>query len=493
MTLAPLWRTRFFAAGAAVIAVWLGVELAHGALFWPAACAGALALFLLARFQPLPLGTLLLTAVAAGYILGNRGFAQISLSGSFPFLPGEVALVVAGGLLLVHCAWRHELPFRCDPLNLALLAWMLAGALRIPFDVRTHGFMALRDFALVYYAAFFFLGQELARDPRSRRFFLDTLTASCVLLLPVYLLSQQFPDFFLGSLALRGNPLIFHKGDLAATFIAAGAVLLFLRFEERRRWWLAAASLVLSGAVFLLNNRAAMLALAVATGWLAVRGRWRFAAAQAASGAVAVVVVLLVASALRISWERTPVFHVYERIVSIADPMGQRAYRGEETFNKGDNNRYRTVWWTAVIHETLDGNPYVGLGFGHDLAERFAREYYPEGGDDFSVRSPHNVLITIFARTGAAGLAIFLIVVGVMAVRTWRAVGASREEAGPWCVAWTLLVSACLGVVLEGPMGAMVFWTVLGVANGTSSRVSAEIVTDELRILAEPEPAHDST
>lgn len=467
MTLAPLWRTRFFAAGAAVVAVWLGVELAHGALFWPAACAGALGLFLLARFQPLPLGTLLLTAVAAGYIIGNRGFAQLSLSGSFPFLPGEVALVVAGGLLLVQCAWRHELPLRRDPLNLAVLAWMLVGALRIPFDVRAHGFMALRDFALVYYAAFFFLGQELARDARSRRFFLNTLTASCVALLPVFLFAQRFPDVFFGPLSVRGNPLIFYKGDLAATFVAAGAVLLFLRFEERGRWWLAAASLMLSGAVLLLNNRAAMLALAVATAWLAVRGRWRFAAAQAASGAVAVIVVLLVAGALRISWERTPVFHVYERIVSIVDPMGQRAYRGEETFNKGDNNRYRTVWWTAVIHETLDGNPYVGLGFGHDLAERFVREYYPENTDEFSVRSPHNALVSIFARMGAVGLAAFLLLVGVMAVRTWRAVGARRADAGPWCVAWALLTSACLGVVLEGPMGAMVFWTVLGIANGS--------------------------
>jgi hypothetical protein len=32
-----------------------------------------------------------------------------------------------------------------------------------------------------------------------------------------------------------------------------------------------------------------------------------------------------------------------------------------------------------------------------------------------------------------------------------------------------LLVAACFGVVLEGPMGAAVFWTILGLASATST------------------------
>jgi hypothetical protein len=34
-----------------------------------------------------------------------------------------------------------------------------------------------------------------------------------------------------------------------------------------------------------------------------------------------------------------------------------------------------------------------------------------------------------------------------------------------------LLVSACLGVFLEGPMGATIFWTILGLANGVRPQV----------------------
>src|SRR5690606_32271063 len=71
------------------------------------------------------------------------------------------------------------------------------------------------------------------------------------------------------------------------------------------------------------------------------------------------------------------------------------------------------------------------------------------------------------ARMGAIGLLLFLVCIALIAVRTWRAIRVSADDAGPWCVVWAMLTSACLGVVLEGPMGAVVFWTVLGVANGT--------------------------
>ncbi len=466
MILAPVWRTRLFAAGAAIVAVWLAIDIAHGRFLWPSALAGLLALFLLSRAQPLPLGHLALIVVSAGYIVGNRGFAQISLSPHFPLLPAELALLLAGGLLLVQSAWRHELPVRRDPLNGAILAWIVVGSLRVVFDVRAFGFMALRDFALVYYAAFFFLGQDLARDPRSARIFINVLAFSCALVLPLYLVSERFPDFFFNLLSFRGNPLIYFKGDLAGTFVAVGAVLFWIRFEAARGLWNAAISLVLAGGVVAMNNRASLLALIVATAWLAIRGRWRFAASQAVAGVVATILILSVASALRISWEKTPVFALYERVVSIADPAGQRAYRGSDTHYKGDNNLYRLVWWQAVIDETIDGNPYLGLGFGHDLAERFVREYYPENSEEFNVRSPHNVLLTIFARMGAAGLLLFLAIILLTAVQTCRAIPRTLAHAAPWCVAWAMLVSACLGVVLEGPMGAVVFWTTLGLAHG---------------------------
>ncbi|HWA85581.1 MAG TPA: O-antigen ligase family protein [Opitutus sp.] len=465
MTLSPLWRTRFFAAGAAVLAVWLGVDLAYREFVFPGLCAGALAIFLLARFQPLPIEALLTGIAMAGYVIGNRGFAQISLAGHFPLLPGEAVLVLGGAILLVRTAWRRELPFRRDPLNLLLLAWMTFGALRLLVDVHHYGFLALRDFALVYYAAYFFLGQEIANDARAARFCENILLASCVIMLPLYVLTHEIPIFFLTELTVQGEPVIYYKDDLAGLFLMIGSVLAFLRFEERRRWWSLVISPVLAGSALTLANRAAMLALATATLWLLLGRRWRFAAMLSGSGIMAIVVILAGASALRIPWERTPVLGVYEGLVSLTDPTGARQYKGSETFNKGDNNRFRWVWWHAVVDETVEADPYFGLGFGADLASRFAQEYYPEGSDEFPTRSPHNVLLTIFARLGAVGLIAFLGVVAIVTRETWQAVRAGPRLAAPWCAVWAIFTSACLGVVLEGPMGAVIFWTILGLAH----------------------------
>jgi O-antigen ligase len=467
MTLQPVWRTRLFAAGAGAIAVWLGVSIAQQQFFWPALTAAGLLLFALARWQPLPLGTVILGAAVCGYIVGNRGFAQIMLLPNQPLLPAEAVLMLAGGLLLVQCAWRHELPFRRDPLNVLVLGWLAIGTLRMGFDFRQHGLLAIRDFALVYYAAFFYLAQDAAREISGRRFLERVVLVSCVLLLGISFFYDRYPEFFFSTLSFRGSPLIYYKGDLVGTFMAVGAVFFFLRYEERRHGWNLALSLVLVGAVIATNNRASMMGLFVATVWLAIGGRWKFAIAQSAAGMGAAVLVLLAASVMNLPLEKTPLFGVYERVVSLTDPSGKRDYRGNETFNKGDNNLFRTTWWNAVLAETVDANPYVGLGFGHDLADRFVREYYPESGEEFAVRSPHNVLITVFARMGAAGVSVFLAIIGVIGVRTWRAVRAGPSYAAPWCAVWIMFASACFGVVLEGPMGAVVFWTMVGLAHAS--------------------------
>jgi O-antigen ligase len=138
------------------------------------------------------------------------------------------------------------------------------------------------------------------------------------------------------------------------------------------------------------------------------------------------------------------------------------------------------VWWRAVLTETIDRNPYTGVGFGYDLADRFVRQYYPESGEEFSVRSPHNALVTIFARLGAAGLLVFVGIVAVIGRLTRQAVRLGPQEAAPWCAAWIILASACFGVVLEGPMGAVVFWTVLGIAHARLFCVSPAKSTPQI-------------
>ncbi|HWL15400.1 MAG TPA: O-antigen ligase family protein [Opitutus sp.] len=479
MTLDPIWRTRVFAGVAAVAAVFMGFSVANGALILPLLFAAAIALFVVAQWQPFSLITLLLALAMFGYVVGNRGFAQLMLLPGFPLLPAEAILAFACPLLLVHSAWRREAPVRRDALNLLIVAWIAVGVGRMVFDFRAFGFWAVRDFATVYYAAFFFLAQEAARQERNARVIQTSLLIATGVLFGINLVYERNLDFFFGTLTFRGSPLIAYKGDLIGTFLAVGSVLFFLRFEAGGKRANIAVSLALAAATLASNNRASMLGLAVAAAWLAAGRRWRFAAVLGGSGAIAAIVILMAAAVTNTSWQRTPVYGVYERIASLFDPAGERVYRVEETSNKGDNNVFRRVWWQAVFDETVEENALTGLGFGRDLADRFVREYYPESTDDFNVRSPHNILLTVFARMGALGLAIFLAMLAVMARHTWSAVRVGPQAAAPWCAAWTILTSACFGVVLEGPMGAVVFWTLLGLGSGERRRNSAEAADAE--------------
>lgn len=477
MTLTPIWRTRLFASAGAVLAVVLGAQIAQESFFWASICTGAFAAFILARTQSQSLGTVSLGLLLIGYIVGNRGFAQLSFSGVFPLLPAELVLLVGGVLLLVDSAYRRELPWRHDLLNFTLLAWMVVGTIRALFGARAYGFAAARDYALVYYAGFFFLAQRAGANAAALKFLRHCLLVGCLLLLVIHPLFTQFPDFFIGTFTLRGVPLIFYKDDLAGNFMAMGSLLFFAQFEQSKNWGSLLLSLALAALMLSTNSRSSMVGLAVGATWLALGGRWRFGLVLAASGLAAAVLIFIAAQVRNQSLEQTPLQSLYERTLSIVDPQGQRSYQTDDTSFKGDNNVFRMVWWRAAIDEAVENNVWFGLGFGYDLADRFVRQYFPESSEDFTARSPHNVLITIFARMGLVGSGAFLVFLAVFIRRTLHAVRSTAPdptERTLWCAGWVMFTCACFGVVLEGPMGAVVFWTVLGLANAAHAHAAEE-------------------
>jgi hypothetical protein len=464
MDWSPTSRTRIAAISSACIAIWLGSAVANQEMFLPGLVVGGLGLLLLVTIQPVPVDALLLGGVLFGYIVGNRGFAQLHPP-NLPLLPAEFALVVSGAIIGVRCTQHRILPLRTDFINLAILTWIAISSVRLFADVKTFGFMALRDYATVYYAAFFYLGQQAAASTTGRSFLRSCLIISCIGLAVMFPLFVKFPAVFFGPLSFQGVPIIFFKGDLAGTFLAVGSILFYVRYEQRRSVVALIASLIFAGGTLLTNNRASMLGLIAATLLLGMARRWRFAVIQVLAAAIAATMILFVVYVRGTSWHQTPLYGLYERTMSLVDPSGQRTYSNEDAADKGDNNRFRMVWWRAVYDETISIAPLTGLGYGYDLADRFVEKYYPEAGEEFTTRSPHNVVLTVFARTGLAGLLPFLAVIAALLVSTIRTARSDLESGGLWLGCCAILVSACFGVVLEGPMGAVVFWTVLGVAN----------------------------
>jgi hypothetical protein len=233
-----------------------------------------------------------------------------------------------------------------------------------------------------------------------------------------------------------------------------------------RRFWFvsASASLLLIG--LMASPRAGMFGVFVVTVlWLAT-GRWRIAAAElgvvAAASAASVAVLAFLGRDLKAS---AP-YSMYEHAVSIFDPAGSGTYLNGESGDPGANNRFRMIWWRDVIEETLDTSPLLGTGFGSDLSTRFLADYDLLTDETFAARSPHSMIVTMFGRLGLVGLLAWIAVSAALARMVWRLFkGGDPDGLGLASVVCVIWLSACVGVVLESPMGAVVFWTAAGLAN----------------------------
>ena len=474
--LSPTWRDRIWIVGAVLIALLVGVQIAQGGWILAGGLAGAVGLLLLYRLDSSGLSKTVLVGLLAGYLIGNRGFAQFMPAPGLPLLPGEAGLAILLTLLFVEQSRGRSKVSFWAALDALIIGWILVGAGRMFFDGRAYGILALRDFATVYYATFYLIARAAAmRDPRLGPTLLATLRICAVPLAILFVISGSFPGLFLDTLTVRGVPLIFFKADLVGLYAAIGAVLHFLRWEETGRKHNLIFCFGLFGLVMTSNNRAAMVALLVMCGWVVVSGRWRLAAWLGIGGLLGIFTLLLSAQLKNESWETTPLFDIYEAVVSVTDPTGQGVYRGQESSVKGDNNLFRWVWWKLAITEAWEKAPIFGLGFGYDISAEFSREYFAGMANDFTARSPHSIFVTIFARMGLVGLSLFLGIVALMFHHTRNALISSvPHELGAWAGAWAILASASFGVVLEGPMGAIVFWILLGIASGMSSNLNAK-------------------
>lgn len=463
----PRFRLFLYLAAGAAIGVAIGADIADESFGLASLVAMACGWLILRRVSPADPDAWMLAAVIFGYVVGNRGFAQLQPANLIPLLPAEAVLLVAVPALLVRMAVRKDSGICRDALNYSILLWIALGLIRLPIDLRNYGVLALRDFAMVYYAVFFFVAQAFASRPPNVRVLTGAITLGYVCLIPVVISILIWPDFLVDNLTWRGIPLIYHKSDLIATSLAAGFFWLWTRWEkDGRRVWLvlAAASLLLIGEMS--SPRAAMAAVGVTTLlWLA-KGRWRIAAAQAGLIAAAAVIGIGVLTFTGGDVKTSVPYSMYEHAVSIFDPYGTGTYINGDSGNPADNNRFRLVWWNDVIGETMADNPIFGLGFGTDLAARFAADYGLTTDETFAARSPHSMIVTTFGRMGFLGLAGWLAVSALTARTVWRLFAEGNPDAiGFCCIVTVTWISACVGVVLESPMAAVIFWTALGLAH----------------------------
>lgn len=481
---------RLIIAGSIAFAIWAASSLADGSL-WLAGLLSAAALGAAAHaVLRVRVDALFSGLVMLGLLIGNRGFAQLSPP-NLPLLPAEAALGLSLVVGLWTAAYLRRLPISTDAVSVSLIAWIVVSTTRLPFDIRQFGLIAIRDFATVYYALFFFFAQEWHRMPEARAWLHRCLIAGLTIAPLAFEAFKHWPEVIMSLTEVRQIPLIFIKGDTMAALMAGGAAWCGCLATARRHIGYGVLGLLLLTSILLSNSRAALVALVVLAVWFCLARAWRLLRMVAIYAFAAFTVMLAIALFSDQLWHETEIYRAYERVASIADLSGTRTYRSAALQDKGDNNEFRLTWWALVARQTWEEGRWLGLGFGRELAAEFARIYYPEADESFTARSPHNVVLSVFARSGVIGLLSFLVFLLFFARSTWRAARNGVNDAfGLWLFGWGVFVSACFGVVLEGPMGAVVFWTVLGLAN--ASLTAAKAPSESSATLAPPQPAEES-
>lgn len=475
----PRLKNSLIMMAAALVAVLLGINLANEEYSWLGFSLAICTAAILTRALSLSGDVIVVGMVTFGYLVGNRGFAQLTPAASLPLLPAEGALLVASSWALISAALEKKLPYQRNALNWAVAIWLVVGTVHAPFDTQRYGLLALRDFAMTYYAVFFFLAQRVGAIPKARNYLLACILAGFALLTPLSICYELWPNLFF-QLRVRGIPLLLYKGDLVLMFTACAGVMFFLTPSKRGWHWLALYAMLLCSYVLMRESRASIVGLLLVIGLLALHRHWRMPVAFLSTVSCGAAVILALAALTSNRWAEERLTAVGRHFDSIVNPVRNISSAGDDTTYKWDNNRFRLVWWRTLSEETLQQNPVLGLGFGYDMAKGFVQAYNPEMSDDFSARSPHNIALTALGRLGLVGLASWLFVTGCILKQAWLSFQRDKnpQHWSVWGSLLIILVTAHLQVVLEGPMGAVPFWVLLGLASATMRAPASDQIPD---------------
>lgn len=405
-----------------------------------------------------------------GYAVMGRGFAYVGFP---PIYVGEVLLILGAAVLLARAGWGGLVG---DPLTWVLLLFMAVGATATIPHLGTYGVDAVRDAAQWGYGVFALVVAGLVRDVPGIRGVLGWYrrVVPWLLLGPVtvfgllVVLGDRLP-----LLPFSGVPIVGFKGGDVAVHLAGvlGFVVLGLHralgaparaLAPSREWfwwgfWLVAF-------VTTLTVRASFVTLAFTAGVLFVlrpTGRW-WKLLAICGVLLAVAVAFEVEVTVGKSERPLSVANVVTMVRSIFEPVGTGAYDG--------SRGWRLQWWSDIVGYTILGEYFwTGKGYGINLADADGFEVDAFG----SLRSPHNGHLTLLARSGVPGAAMWLLLLTSIAISLFRAFRRRLAEGRTdwahlnlWLLAYLLafVTNGAFDVYLEGPMGGIWFWSVVGFA-----------------------------
>jgi hypothetical protein len=413
---------------------------------------------------------LALSCVLLGYAVMGKGFAYLGyppvLVGELTFLAGIFFLLRSGCLVAVF-------GFGPSLLLAAIMSWTLLRTL--PF-VGTYGFDALRDSVIIMYGGFSFIVAALLIEDCRR---INTLVRYYRIFLGIYVPAVPFLfplGFYFGDdiLKVPGTTvsLIWLGPGEVGTHLAGAAVFTLVGFRKATPVWTACllAALVMASAV----SRAAMLAFIAPVVLAAlVLGKARMFAIIIPIGLMLLATTYLLETSFssyqeaRSSTER-PVSSV-QLVENVASIFGRAGDQTEST------KEWREKWWNIIVDNTVRG-PYfwTGRGFGVNLG---FEDGFGNPHNERPLRSPHNGHITILARAGIPGAALWGVFLAAwFGTLLHTMLLARRRGQAEWaglllfvaCYATSCVINATFDVALEAPMQGIWFWCLIGSGIGAT-------------------------
>jgi len=407
------------------------------------------------------------------------GYYLLGKSWGYLFV-GEIGLVYFLLIFLSHILIRHKIK-KGFPLILYVLIFY--GLVQLTMGFKSHGIDAVRDsvvilyclFAFVFYNFFQFINYSAEDWIKSIFKILKYLP---IYYLVFFTINRLLPGFLFIPV-IEFNLFSVKPGDLGVhiLFVTLAFFLRFISFNNRYMKIFFISSVIILVLYCAVYNRGGFLAFLIPFIMMLIFKK-KLKYIKYAFGIALFAFFVLWISSYSItskvenfqgrSFSVSQITKNFEAIINLKDinfdKMGESRQKSDPTLS---NIIWRIIWWIKIIDYTIFGEYFwFGKGFGVNLS------IDDEIGGDPTLRSPHNAHMTVLARTGIIGLALWTYFLMSIYYRVGRAIlyckSVNKIRELDLLIllicSWTaFLINASFDVFLENPMGGIPFWVLTGV------------------------------
>ncbi len=425
---------------------------------------------------------ILLGGVLFGYAMFGKGFAYVGIP---PLFIGEMAILLGIVVFLRSgCLFASMATLPAVVLSVTM-AWVLLRT--VPY-FRHYGFDAARDSVIVMYGIFAFIViAMLLQDPGRIRTIMQRYSAftgififSMLVLFPL----QRFLIEYIPDLPGQvGVPLVKLGAHEVATHLCGATVFAMAGFRKTTLGWTLALAVLL--VILLAVSRSATLAMIVPICFAAVMlGHGRKLIIIAISAGLLFSFAYAIEKFYTETQDQTflatarePLDSLSRRVTpsQIADNFASLFGQGNK--GHGSTTEWRLGWWEITLEDTVFGDYFwTGRGFGANLIEAHGLSSEYLNPNVPPTRSPHNASITMLARAGVPGLALWTLLSIVWFLLILKTMlDARRHGRTDWanlflvvfCYVLAIHIVAMFNVTLENPMMGIWYWCLFGFGLGT--------------------------